>query len=386
MLIALVLSVCWLEAFASPLSSYVDIMQSPMDSSFYQRHNLKRVSSGQIPNHYEDRTALIAIGSTKPTGYSLYRIDYARTVTVGVYSRQGLFAIPGSQGGFEPAHFSGQAGILPALYSYSTRKAYIQKEGQLYQLDASGSRYEKTAEKVADLVYYGVNIFTSTDGKGFSRLLQNSVYGSYEAPWYEEITAVLPANTRWIKVELNDTEDFPETQRNMLASVTFSGDNMVLGGEEDLPSGSSSAPSSSAVSSESSKISSSSKSSSSKASSSSQGASSSSGFYADQGQQGEKFSGIVQYSAAQPKEKETKPPSSSPPSQKENAGKFTGVAEESNGGGQAKSSSQEDESTGRQPDVQYRALPTENRDHRGTLAVVYTVLILALGAFVVFRK
>lgn len=231
------------NAAQNSIKSYSNLALCPMDSSYWSL----------LP----DRTAFSFADATSPQGWAGYRVQGAEEVVVGLYSLSGSFVSQSPQGKWmlgifdeNTAALAGQS-LPQASYSSTRRAVYSYIGGSAYKAYASdvGTVFESVSETPGDLAGYGVNVYTSADGRTWSRgsLRRSALQFRPQAPFvYEEYTASVPAGVGYIRVELNDISGLEASggsgkyqqklsgTYNCLASVAISGRELTVGADEPV--------------------------------------------------------------------------------------------------------------------------------------------------------
>lgn len=241
--------------------SYVDDMADMDQNSIKTYSMLAPVvlqGSAFLWEPMPDQSLFTFASSANPIGWAQYRIEGAQQVTVGIYNNPGTFVSelpfePGSYtlGAFQTdmSHLTGRR-IEQALYSAGKRDVYAMINGRLKTAayDKVYYTFQDTGDNPGSLIGYGVNVYVSADGNGFSRL-QLAQSRMYTHPGlnfcYEEWTGAVPGGVHYVRVEINDVLQVPQLGSQAviqkaprlltsLASVAFTGNNLVLGIPEPL--------------------------------------------------------------------------------------------------------------------------------------------------------
>lgn len=272
----LILSVLFLflalcsNAFAT--SSYTDDMSGTEQNNFRTLSNLQvfPMDAGGSWQTLPDRTALTFAAASNPNGWVDYRIQNAQQITVGLYSLSGTFVNSVKDGsgdtvlGLRSENTSGLSlsALVPANFSPSDQTIYAQVGGILNKvyLNDFGFIFAPCEDTPADLTGYGVNVFASATGTAYTKVQLHYTKLSFApaSPFcYEELSGNLPADTAYIRVQLNDARRYPilgtpgayqakgPKQFNCLASVALQGNDLLFGEPEpevEEPSPESSSP------------------------------------------------------------------------------------------------------------------------------------------------
>ncbi len=212
----------------------------------------------------------MVLSNRSETGSVVFKATGAQTVCVGFYATYGLFAqysaVDDTYQFCEPA-----AGgrLLPMLYDAGAQSLCVQDGEKYYyltydsQTDALGfNRLDPAVVGApARLSYAFVNIYSSADGRAYTRITHSIVQlqsgetlNTLSGALYCKIVADLPAGSKYIKVEVNQPSrmvtgisplqwsPFPIRYSAILANIYFSGEQLVMGGGNDSSSPVSSRP------------------------------------------------------------------------------------------------------------------------------------------------
>lgn len=201
--------------------TYVDDFASlPPDSNVSVYENLTPVHLSETG--YRDLTAAVFSNTAHPTGSAVYYIENAETISVRALMNPGSLVNFGFNENGTTCYILGvlqSAKGIRAKYdpvNYIIYDARNQKNYEVYsEVNYMGQQaYYFHEHESSGIVYtplfYGVNIFVSSDGVSFDdtplSLNMPQVNEIQDSSFAEEVvTAAIPANTKAIKVEINDT-------------------------------------------------------------------------------------------------------------------------------------------------------------------------------------
>lgn len=225
------------------IKQYFNLKPFPLDSASYST----------LP----DRTAFSFASTSTPYGYATYQVRNAESVTVGFYTQNGSYVQQyGVNGPLVLGSVEGNINTVldvdQAEYSLLKCAVYAKYNDEYYQMHTNtvmkimlrpdDPGFNGTRNIPEDRIGYGTNVYASTNGNNWTRIpltykKHYFVVGSLF--FYEEMTGSIPIGTRYIRVDLNDVLNIPyvgggylpvvNSRRNSLASVSFTGKNLIVG-------------------------------------------------------------------------------------------------------------------------------------------------------------
>lgn len=181
-----------------------------------------------------DQTLLTVSNPASPQGHALYRVNAAESVTAGIYTTYGTCVL------LQETQAMLGLGAKQALWSKSKDAVYSDFGGGIWRVELDlENRYDPVfaaaSAMPSDAVGFGVNLYALPGtGKPLTVTVTKSMS---EVLCYEEYTAMLPAGTQYVKVEINDVTAYPlkgggtlpNRMNTALASVKISGEALVMG-------------------------------------------------------------------------------------------------------------------------------------------------------------
>lgn len=244
-----------LLCFSASAASYTDEMDGLNSDTVKQYSNLKRHSFGSGASVVPDATAA-GFSGDRLSAYAQYRAEGATSVTAAIYSNSGIFVSRDPEspetymlGAFrENMDFIAGKNPPQALYCEATNGVYTYEGGLKQMYMNMNNTYEfggVITPPTGSVIGYGVNIYYSFDGQQFAGAparMSSMNFDSANGYCYERYTAAVPGTAKYIRVEINDVSSVPlagggsrdknKMARTALASVTITGDKLVLGEPE----------------------------------------------------------------------------------------------------------------------------------------------------------
>lgn len=253
--VAIVLFVAFSLCIQTFARTYVDSMTTVKSDNITSYANLD-VHSFHASTSYilPDPTALSISGGVY-SGHATYRATGATLVSASIYSQSGTFVSqhPDNSSLYmlgvfqENMDFLLSQNVTQALFCPATDAVYTYSGGlkQKYTDISSCFFGPVITPPSGGLVGYGVNFYYSYDGINYiySPASQTDLkFDTSEMYFYETYAAAVPDTAIYLRVEINDVSTVPlagggtypkdRALGTKLASVTLSGENLVLGAPE----------------------------------------------------------------------------------------------------------------------------------------------------------